>query len=425
MSSSISFTAVDRIQQVIDAAVANPTSNIPGVSVVVTNRQGQLLVNAVAGLQGLQKGAGPLQKDAIYWLASCTKISSSVLALIAVEEGKVSLDDPKVVEKLCPELRKIPIIKSVNSETGEITLVPKKNKITLRSLLIHTAGFSYTHLNPELAKYGRIFGIHEGTGLDSSVLQPLVAEPGTRFSYGIGVDWACNVICRAYGKTLDTLMKEKIFTPLGMKDTSFIPTQSMKDRTVTVSFRKPSGDLVPTPRLTNRAQATDAEYAAAGYQYGGAGLYSNPIEYSKLFATLLNGGVSPHTGARILSQKSVDEMFTNQLPDWPNFGRDFPMTSYIPSVSNSLPEIYPQRGNPPQGWGLSFFLNLVPMPSGRSSFSAYWCGITNLYYFIDREKDVAAFISCQILPSADFKTLKLVSDLEKEIYKGLKPSSKL
>ncbi|VVT56168.1 uncharacterized protein SAPINGB_P004874 [Magnusiomyces paraingens] len=423
--STISSTAVDNIKRIVDAAVANPTKDLPGASVVVVNRRGDLLIDYAAGLQGLEPGANPLKSNAVYWLASCTKLAVAALALVAVEEGKIFLDDSKQIEKLCPELRSIPILESIDKETGKIVLVPKTKKITLRMLLTHTAGFSYTHLNPKLAAYGRIFGINEGTGLDSSVLMPLISEPGTRFSYGVGVDWAANAITRAYNRTLDDLIQEKLFVPIGIKDTTFIPNKDMKDRTVTVSFRKNDGTLVPTPRLKHRAQAEDPTYAASGYQYGGSGLYTTPPEFSKLFATLLNGGVSPYTNTRVLSQASVDEMFTNQIPDWPDFGRQYPMTSCIPAVANSLPEIFHQPGNPPQGWGLTFFLNLVPLSTGRRAYSAYWCGISNLYYWIDREAGIAAFVSAQILPFSDEKMIRFVDKVEREIYKGLQEKPKL
>lgn len=418
--SSITSSSIENIKQFVDNAVKDSTNDVPGASVVVINKQGKVLLNYAAGKQGLDKGRGDLTTDSIYFLASCTKFASIVLALIAVEEGKLTLDDPKVIEKLCPELRSIPIIQDVSSD-GKVTLVPKKTKITLRMLLNNTAGFSYTHLNKNLTKYGRLFGIHEGNGSETGILQPLIAEPGTRWSYGIGIDWACNAITRAYKSTLEDLMQQKIFEPLGIKDTSFIPTQSMKDRTVTCSFRTPKGNLVPLPRNSSRAQNSNEGWAASGYQFGGSGLYSNPSEYIKLFSTMLNKGVSPHTGKRILSEKSVDEIFTNQIPHMPNFGRDYPMTSSIASVSNSLPEVFYQPGNPPQGWGFSIFLNLVPTPTGRSKNSGYWCGIYNLFYWIDREKGITGFVSSQILPFGDEKMMNLVDKVEAEVYNGLVP----
>lgn len=410
--------AIQNIKQLVDQATNDPYKDIPGAAVTIVNKEGKVLFNYVKGKAGLDEGRGPLRDDSLYWLASCTKLASTILALIAVEEGKLSLDDPKSIAKYCPELRNTPIIKDVSPE-GKIELVPKKNKITLRMLLTHTAGFTYSHLNKNILQYSKLFGINEGTGYDSSLLQPLIFEPGTDWSYGIGIDWACNAIARAYNSTLEDLMQEKVFKPLGIKDTSFVPNESMKERIVTVSARGKDGTLKPTPRNTARVLNKNPKISGAAQQYGGSGLYTSPLEFSKLFVVLLNDGVSPQTGNRILSKEMVSEMFTNQIPQYPNFGRERPMTSYIPSLANSLPQIYAQKGDPPQGWGISFFLNLVPTDTGKAKYSAFWCGISNTYYWIDRETGIAGLVFAQILPFGDKKVSKLWIDVETEVYKGI------
>lgn len=425
----LSQKTIQNIKQLVDKATNDPYKDIPGAAVTIVNKKGKVLLNYVKGKAGLDKGRGLLKDNSIYWLASCTKIASTILALIAVEEGKLSLDDPKSIAKYCPELRNTPIIKNVSPD-GAIELVPKKNKITLRMLLTHTSGFTYAHLNKNILKYSNLFGMGEvdkADGFDPGLLQPLIFEPGTDWSYGIGIDWACNAVARAYNSTLEDLMQEKVFKPLGITDNSFLPNKSMKERIITMSTRLKDGSLEPLPRNAVKALNENPKIAAASQQYGGSGLYSRPLEFSKLLVALLNNGVSPHTGRRILSKEMVKEMFTNQIPDSPNFGREHPMVSYVPSLSNSLPQLYAQRGNPPQGWGLSFFLNLVPTDTGKSKYSAFWCGISNTYYWIDKEAGIVGLVFTQILPFGDRKVAKLWVDVETEIYKGIvkEGSSKL
>lgn len=410
---------IEKLKQLMEAATANPSKDITGANFVLMNRKGETLFNHSAGKQGLDPEHNyPLQKDAVFWIASCTKIATATLALIAVEEGRISLDDPKQVEAACPELKSIPILQDVD-ENGKITLVPKKNPITLRMLLTHTAGFSYTHLNKNLLAYGRIFGIHEGTGHETSLLQPILFEPGTSWGYGIGLDWAMVVLSRTYKKSTDYLINEKLFKPLGIIDTSYIPNDDLKKRTVTLSFRKPHGGLIASRRLQHRAQSEDRDYALGGVQYGGAGLYAVPAQYIKLLATLLNDGVSPHTGNRILSKETVDLVFTNQIPQWPNFGREASMLSHAPSLANDIPQVYTQKGDPPQGWGISFFINLTPTDTGRAEGSGFWCGICNTYYWVDRKSGIAGFLATNTLPASDPKVNALLDSIERTIYKGL------
>lgn len=142
--------------------------------------------------------------------------------------------------------------------------------------------------------------------------------------------------------------------------------------------------------------ATEPEDIKSTFNAGGAGCFAKPAEYCQIIATLLNDGVHPGTGNRILKKETVDEMFTNQvcfppsgslrvpstytiqIPDMPNFGRqgiDPPKRD----LSNPLPELYPQ-GDLPQGWGLTFFLHQHAGPTGRSGSTGWWAGLPNLFW---------------------------------------------
>lgn len=132
-------------------------------------------------------------------------------------------------------------------------------------------------------------------------------------------------------------------------------------------------------------------------QSGGAGAFASPREYVQVLAALLNDGKSPKTGAQILKPETVKTMWENQVPKLPDFARQG-VPAAKPEHTNPAPEFYPQEGNPPQGWGLSFMLTIEPGATGRGANTAWWAGIANLFWWADREKGVAGMIASQVMP---------------------------
>lgn len=415
---TLSASASEKLNALVDHAVVNPKEDIPGVSVAITNRKGEILYSYAAGQLGSET-TEKVTTESLYWIASCTKISGSIVALQAVEKGLVSLDSTEDVDKFLPELRKVPILKSITEE-GEVTLIPKTKKITLRMLLSHTAGFGYSFFNHNLAKYCDLFGIDELSGNANCVSLPLNFEPGTDWEYGVGIDWACVMVARAEGVPLNELVRKNIFEAAGVKDTTMRPDKDQKQRLMKMNYRSPDGKLSERKQPMTAILSDDPVVTSQSIDSAGAGIFSRPAEYVKVLAILLNKGVSEITGKRILSEESVKTVFTNQIPQWPDFGRKGILAA-TPELTNPIPELYPQSGNPPQGWGLSAFLNLEESAIGRSANSGFWCGIANLYYWIDPVKGVAGMVGSQILPFGDLKVLHLFGEIEATVYKNLEP----
>lgn len=132
---------------------------------------------------------------------------------------------------------------------------------------------------------------------------------------------------------------------------------------------------------------------------------------------LLGNGKCPRTGVQILKEETVEEMFRNQLPKFPNFGRQG-IPASKPDLTNPIPDIYPIPQEQPQGWGLSFML-ANGGPTGRSKGTVQWSGLANLHWWVDREKGVAGIVCTQILPFADPKVGMLWMNVEAEVYKAL------
>lgn len=133
---------------------------------------------------------------------------------------------------------------------------------------------------------------------------------------------------------------------------------------------------------------------------------------------LLNNGTCPRTGANILSTETVEEMFRNQIPEFPNYSRQGIPPSK-PDLTLPLPQLYPVEGDPPQGWGITFMQSMGG-PTGRSKGTAHWAGLANLWWWCDRENGVAGIVCTQILPFGDPKVLQLWGQVEAEAYKALK-----
>lgn len=232
---------------------------------------------------------------------------------------------------------------------------------------------------------------------------PLVSQPGERWEYGIGLDWAGIVLERATGVRLNDWIQDHIAKPLGLAHVTMLPSDAMKRQLAHMHQRWPGGsgacegrDHVYREPLVAR---TDEDRQRL-FHSGGGGAFARPAEYAQVLAALLNGGQGARTGARILQAATVDAMFANQIPHFPDFARQTIVISK-PDLSNSAPELYPQPGSPPQGWGLSFMITQEPGATGRGRNTAHWAGIVNLYWWCDREKGVAGMIASQVLPYGD------------------------
>ena len=138
----------------------------------------------------------------------------------------------------------------------------------------------------------------------------------------------------------------------------------------------------------------------------------------EIIATLLNDGQSPTTSARILKAETVAHMFENQVPQFPDLGRQG-VPDAKPYLTNPIPDLYPQPGNPPQGWGLTFLITQEQGLTGRGRNTGHWAGLVNLYWWCDRERGVGGMIAGQILPFGDPHVAGAWAACEKAVYDGL------
>jgi len=346
--------------------------------------------------------------DTVFWIASMTKAITATAALCLLEQGKLSLDDP--IRDVLPELAAPRVLEGF-TVTGQPQLRPANKPITLRHMLTHTAGFGYFFLNPDLLRYLEQAGIPDPfTGKNACLDLPLSFDPGERWQYGMGIEWAGKAIERVSGRTLQQCFEELLFGPLVMKDTGFEPTAERRARLAGMHARQSSGSLEPLPFELFGWSWSGEDWKpmpqGAEFQSGGGALYNTAADYLAFEQLFLRQGRSSHgpllrpETMRLVGQNQIGEL---ELPPW---------RSAIPAVSNSgefLPGI-------PKKWSLAFLLNTTPVPGGRSVNSLAWAGIFNTYYWIDPAKGVAGVLLTQILPFLDSKVLDLLDRFEKAIY---------
>ena len=172
---------------------------------------------------------------------------------------------------------------------------------------------------------------------------PLMFEPGKRWQYGQGVDWAGRLVEAISGTTLENYFQEKIFRPLAMEDTSYILPAAKFDRLVSRYHRENGGELQQDERKLPAPPATFN---------GGGGLYSTAADYVRFMQMILNHGAGPNS-VRILQPKTVESMMTNQIGEL-TAGK---MKSFKPDTSADV-DIQPGRT---EKWGLGFLINTTPV----------------------------------------------------------------
>jgi methyl acetate hydrolase len=369
---------------------------IPGVVAMAANGN-EVIYQGAFGKRDLSKDDA-MTPDSVFWIASMTKAMTAAAAMQLVEQGKLSLDAP--IGKVLPDLAAPQVFEGFDAN-GEPKLRPATKQITLRHLMTHTAGFCYDMWNGDMVQYLAKTGLPGITSCKNDALKlPLMTEPGTRWEYGINIDFVGKVIEAVSGKRLDAYLRDHLFTPLGMTDTGFRIGESQRRRLVTVHQREPDGSLAPM------AFELDQE---PEFHMGGGGLYGTAGDYIKFTQMILNKGRG--NGNQLLKPETVAMMGQNHIGEL-TMTR---MTSAVAFATNDI-DLYPDME---KKWGLSFLITTATTPEGRSPGSLAWAGLGNTYFWIDPARDVTGVILMQVLPFCDGKCLEAFAGFERGVYAGL------
>ncbi len=369
------------------------THGIPGAVAIVGDRDG---IRSLEPIGNVAPGGPPMTADSVFQLASMTKAVTSVAALQLVEQGRLQLDAP--VGTLLPDLADPLVFEGLGTD-GAPAFRKAKRPITLRHLLTHTSGLGYAFVQPEFVQMRG--GVAPAPGSMDSIRPPLLFDPGDGWAYGVSTDWVGLAVEAASGQRLDAYFADHILGPLGMSDTAFDLTESMKARLVPMQARGADGVLAPFP--ISIGGGTRGEFIS-----GGGGLNGTGPDYMRFLRMLLNGGSLD--GVTILRPETVAEMARNQIGAL----RAGAMATTMPALSAAV-DWFPDQT---PGWGLGFLINPEPGPDGRAAGSLAWAGIANTFYWIDPTNGLAAVLLMQFLPFADPGALAVLGAFERVVYAG-------
>ena len=371
-------------------------SDVPGVVAVAVNRDG-VIYEGGFGRRNLAESTA-MTPDTVVWIASMTKALTGTAAMQLVEQGKLDLDSP--VTRWVPDLARTQVLEGWD-ENGEPRLRAPKRAITLRHLLTHTGGFAYDLWSADLVRYQKLKDIPGiGSCKNIALTTPLLYDPGDRWEYGIGIDWAGKTVEAVSGTKLGNYMADNIFAPLGMNSTAFKITPDMRRRLAKVHAHGADGSYKPI----EFEMPQEPEF-----EMGGGGVYSTAGDYAKFVRMILNSGKG--NGNQLLSPQTVALMSRNAMGNL----KVTMLKTQMPALTNDA-EFFPGM---PKNWGLTFMINEETAPTGRTPGSLAWAGLANTYFWIDPSKGVGGVYMTQVLPFADSSALPLFYAFEKSVYQSL------
>ena len=368
-SVGLSSEALQRATRALQTHVND--GSIAGVVATVV-RDGNVVYSEALGYRTLEQ-QDPMPNDALFRQYSMTRPITSVAVMILWEEGKLALDDP--VSKYLPQFSQQRVFVDAGDPDMQQTR-ERRGDITIEHLLTHTSGLGSRGSAIYRAEGVRLRSITIEQMVDNAARVPLFEDPGTRFRYGISTSVLGRVVEVVSGQTLDRFFEERVFEPLGMRDTVFWASGDRLARLAAVYRPAPDGELRPyaieTVPFSEWPTLTDGGVGLLfgrenGYEWGLGFCMSTVGDFVRFSQMFLNKGELD--GRRVLRPETVEMMTQNRIPDelLPLFGRE---NGY--------------------GWGLGFCIAVDPSkfsyPIGQDVF--WWDGSAGTRFFIDPEQDM-------------------------------------
>ena len=328
--------------------------------VTLMARGGKIVHAHVAGVQDIESGA-PLQRDSIFRIYSMTKPITGVAMMMLYEEGRWRLSDP--VSRYIPGFADLEVHAGYR-DSGEPRLVDAERPMTMAELMSHSGGLAYGlgTANPVDRLYREQRVLNANVPLSAMIDKlsnlSLLAQPGTRWYYSIGVDVQGYLVEQLSGQPFAEFLQERIFDPLGMVDTAFYVPEDKLDRLALIYGEGDDGTL-------ERFDMGPTRTAMPAGPSGGGGLWGTADDYLRFTQMLLNGGELD--GVRLLAPRTVEMMHTNHLS---------------PEALTTM-----RTG---QGFGLDFATVHDPAAAGEpyAAGSYYWGGAAGTWFWIDPKTDL-------------------------------------
>jgi len=356
-----------------------------GVSTLVA-RRGQVAHWGMSGLADKERGV-QVAPDTIFRIYSMSKPITSVAVMMLYEEGRFQLDDP--ISRFLPAFKGSRV--AVGGSRGKVETVPAERDITFRDLLTHTSGLTYGFMEAtpvdamyrdnKLADFG-----HPDSELMETVERlaklPLIAQPGKEWNYSVATDVLGALVQAISGQRFGQFLKERIFHPLKMEDTTFIVPEEKRARFAANYVPHPKGGVMLFDDPGNSRYLGDRKMES-----GGGGLVSTTGDYLKFCQMMLNEGVAGDV--RLLGRKTVELMTSNHLRgDMGDMGQPrFSESSYLGI-----------------GFGLGFSVTLDPARAqilGTPGEYA-WGGAASTAFWVDPAEDMIVIMMTQLMPSSTY-----------------------
>lgn len=345
-------------------------------SVALIARKGKVVFHKAYGYNDPETKAA-LDKNGIFRIASQTKAITTAAALILWEEGKFAFDDP--VSMYIPTYANQVVLDQFNPRDTTYTTVPARRAVTIRDLLTHTSGIGYPTIgSPEANAIYAKAQVTGGVGVKDDKLAdamtrlgsvPLMFQPGEKWMYGVNTDLLGYLIEIWSGQTLEAFFTERIFQPLGMKDTYFNVPQEKADRLVNF-FQEGEDGIKKQDKVFGGHLDLNFPIQPHDYFSGGGGLSSTITDYAIFLQMLLNGG--EYNGVRLLARNTVRLMTMNQIGDLTINGENKFSFGFSLVTENGS--------------------RLTPSQPGTYA----WGGVFSTSYWVDPKEDLIAIIYRQI-----------------------------
>ena len=349
------------------------TGKIPG-AILLLQQHGKPVYYENFGVRDVATQLS-MSADTIFRLYSMSKPITSVMAMMLVEEGKLSLDDP--VSKYIPAFAQMKVGVEKKAGDGKETLVlePLARPVTIKDLLRHTSGLPYGYhgggMVRELYAEANLFQSNLGNAdfVAKVATLPLAEQPGTAWDYGFSTDVLGRVVEVVSGKTLLQFEKERLLDPLGMTETAFFVADPAKFPRI--------AEPMPEDRNINPTTPMRDIRRPLEWESGGGGMVGTIGDYARFTQMLLNGG--SYEGRRYLKPETVALMASDHVGPETKIARDH---SYYPGANS--------------GFGLGFAVR-TSVPAGTSwPLGEYrWDGVGGTFFFIDPEDDLFGIFMVQ------------------------------
>lgn len=383
---------------------------ICGGAAIAIDKSGRVIVTKEFGKTSVETDAQNFTLDTALWLASSTKLLTSISALQCVEKGLLKLDED--ISSILPAWKDPEILTGFDSN-GKPTLVKAKQTITLRRLLTHSSGMCYSGMDPRIGQYRRAVGLDDPStdpAPDSiqSEKNPLLFEPGSGWMYSPSIDWAGQMVEAVTGLTLGQYMQKNIFDPLGMTSTTFDPVgnASIMSRMTGRVGRDPATGLV------KKEESKDTLVRNRPDHWGGSGLYSTANDYIKVLKSLLldDGKLLAKGG------EMYEQLFKPQLENPAAFKKTATNPVMGPFLAPGLLRD-PERTDWDHTLGGAVVKREIPGHAALGTL--FWSGYSNNYWFVDRVSGTAGHYASWILPPGDAPTGEMFAAFQQAALKQI------